>query len=126
MDDPVAGPGVGGDLIEQPGPAHGVAHLAAKDGREDVAGEEEVGTSGRDPARAVGRESPTGDEDVDVGVIAQVLRPGVQDGEDRGAGAEVLGIGGEGEQRLGRGAQERVVHRPLVRAGDRAKLLGQR
>ena len=39
-----------------------------------------------------------------MGVIPQVLRPGMQDGEDRGAGAEMLGIGGEGEQGLGRGA----------------------
>ena len=50
VDDPIARPGLGGDLIEQAGPAHGVAHLAAKDGREDVAGEEEVGTRASGPS----------------------------------------------------------------------------
>ena len=50
----------------------------------------------------------------------------MQDGEDRGAGPEMLGIGRDAEQRLGRGAEERIVHRALVRAGDGPKLLGQR
>jgi hypothetical protein len=44
-----------------------------------------------------GAESPTGDEDVNVGVISQVLRPGVEDDEDGGAGTEMPGIGGGGE-----------------------------
>jgi len=125
VDDPVAGPGVGGDRIEEVGTAQGVTHRAAKDRREDVAGEEEIAVSGGDPACTVGRESAAGDQDVDVRVIPQILGPGVQDGEDRRAGAEVAGIGGEGEQGLGGGAQERVVHRSLVRAGHRAEGVGQ-
>jgi len=126
VDDPVMRPRAGRDLIGQVGPAQGVVHRAAKDGREDVTGEEEVGTRRRDPAGAVEREAPTGDEDLDVRVIPQVLRPRMQDGEDRGAGAELLGIGRDAEQRLSRGAQERIVHRALVRASDGPKLLGQR
>ena len=58
VDDPVAGPGAGRDLIEQPGTAQRLAHLAAKHRREDVPGEEEVGMRRRDPAGAVGRGVP--------------------------------------------------------------------
>ena len=87
VDHPIAGPALGGDLIAQVGPAQGVAHRAAKDGREDVAGEKKIGTRRRDPVRAVACESPTREKDVDVGVIRQVLPSGVQDGEDRRAGA---------------------------------------
>jgi len=58
LDDPVARPGAGRDLIGQCGPAQGVVHRAATDGREDVAGEEAVGSWRGNPARAVGRESP--------------------------------------------------------------------
>ena len=127
VDDPVARPACRG-RPDRASPARRRASriFPRKTRREDVAGEEEVGAWRRDPARAVGRESPTGDEDVDVRVIPQVLRPGMQDGEDRGAGAEMLGIGRDGEQRLGGGAHERVVHRALVGAGDRAEFLGQR
>ena len=125
VDDPVMRPRAGRDLIGQVGPAQGVVHLAAKDGREDVTGEEAVGTRRRDPAGAVEREAPTGNEDMDVRVIPQVLRPRMQDGEDRGAGAEMLGIGRDAEQGLGGGSHERVVHHPLMGARDRAELLRQ-
>ena len=59
-------------------------------------------------------------------VIPEVRRPGMQHGEDRGAGAEMLGIGRDAAHRLGRGAQARLVPRALVRAGDGPKLRGPR
>ena len=38
------------------------------------------------------------------------------------AGAEVPGIGGDGEQRLGRGAEQQVIDHRLVLEGDPADL----
>ena len=49
----------------------------------------------------------------------------MQDGEDRGAGPEVLRIGRDGELRLGGGTEQRVIHRALMGAGHRAEFLGQ-
>ena len=42
------------------------------------------------------------------------------------AGPEVLGIGGDGEQRLGRGAEQQVVDHRLVLVGDWGDLGRQR
>ena len=44
--------------------------------------------------------------------------PGVEDGEQPDAGAEVLGIGCDGDQGLGRGLEQQVVDRGLVLVGD--------
>jgi len=42
----------------------------------------------------------------------------MEDGGGAGAGTEVLGIGGDGEQCLGRGAEQQVVDHRLVLIGD--------
>ena len=44
--------------------------------------------------------------------------PGVEHGGDADAGAEVLGVGGDGDQRLGRGLEQQVVDDGLVLVGD--------
>ena len=48
--------------------------------------------------------------------------PAVEHGGGADAGAEVPGIGGDGEQRLGRGAEQQVVDHRLVLVGDRGDL----
>src|SRR3954447_26159795 len=48
--------------------------------------------------------------------------PAVEHGGGANAGAEVLGVGGDGEQRLGRGAEQEVVDNRLVLVGDRSDL----
>jgi hypothetical protein len=50
---------------------------------------------------------------MDMGMMLEVLTPGVQDGGDADAGAEVLGIGGNGGEH--RNLKERGAH---VYAGD--------
>ena len=52
--------------------------------------------------------------------------PGVEHGGDADAGAEVPGIGGDREQRLGRGAEQQVVDHRLVLIGDVGDLGRQR
>ena len=55
-------------------------------------------------------------------VVEHRARPGVEDGEQSGPGAEVIGIGGELQQRLGGGTHEQAVDELLVGAGEAAKL----
>src|SRR5713226_3805177 len=48
--------------------------------------------------------------------------PGVEDGGEADAGAEVPGIGGDGEQRFGRRAEQQIVDHRLVLVGERGDL----
>ena len=52
--------------------------------------------------------------------------PGVEHGGDADAGAEMLGIGGDREQRLGGGPEQQVVDHRLVLIGDVGDLGRQR
>ena len=60
-----------------------------------------------------------------VGVVVEVLPPGVEDGEGADAGAEVLGVSGDLLGGLGGGAQEQVVDESLVVEGDAVELVGE-
>ena len=57
---------------------------------------------------------------MDVRVVVEVLAPGVQDGGDADVGAEMLGIGGDRRQRLGRRREQQAVDLGLVLVGDGA------
>ena len=59
-------------------------------------------------------------------VLGERRAPGVEDGEDADAGAEVLGIGRDGDQGLGRRLEQDVVDRGLVLVGDVGDLRRQR
>ena len=50
----------------------------------------------------------------------------MQHGGDADPGAEALGIGGDGERRLGRRLHQQVVDHALVLVGDVAQLARQR
>jgi hypothetical protein len=52
--------------------------------------------------------------------------PGVEHGRGTDAGAEALGIGGDGERRLGRRLHQQVVDHALVLVRDIAQLARQR
>src|SRR6266566_160325 len=57
-----------------------------------------------------------------MGMVGHRRAPGVEHGGEADAGAEVPGIGGDGEQRLGRRAEQQVVDHRLVLIGDRGDL----
>ena len=59
-------------------------------------------------------------------VVGHCRAPAVEHGGGADAGAEVLGIGGDREQRLGGGAEQQVVDDRLVLVGDRGDLGRQR
>ena len=82
----------------------------AEQAREHAHRQEEAGPAG-DPALAVERDAAARHDHVDVRMMGQRRAPGVQHGGDADAGAEVLGVGGDGDQRLGRGLEQEVVDR---------------
>ena len=51
-------------------------------------------------------------------MVSAGLSPGVKHGDDTDLGAEMLGVGGDGAQRLGRGLEQDGVDRRLVVEGD--------
>ena len=53
-----------------------------------------------------------------MGMMEQHLSPGVKHGKEAELGAEVLGVGRDGAQGLGRGAEQDAVDDWLVLAGD--------
>src|SRR6202046_228805 len=70
-----------------------VEEEAAEQAREDAHGQEEAGPAG-DPARAVRRQAAAGNDDVDMGMMGQRRAPGVEDGGEADARAQMPRVGG--------------------------------
>jgi len=62
----------------------------------------------------------------DVRMMQEILSPGVEHVEKADPGAEVLGIGGDLQQRGGAGAEQQAVENPLVVECQWRQLMGQR
>jgi hypothetical protein len=86
---------------------------AAEETRQNAHGEEEAGLAG-DPAPAVRRQAAAGNDDVDMWMMGERRAPGVQHGGEADARAEMLRVGGDGDQRLGRRPEQEVVEGGLV------------
>src|SRR5215813_12013516 len=78
------------------------------------------------PARAVERYPTTRHNDMDVRMVGHCRAPAVEYGSGANPGTEVLGIGGDREQRFGCRAEQQVVDDRLVLIGDWSDLGGQR
>ena len=89
----------------------------AEQAREHAHRQEEAGAAS-DPARAVGRQAAAGNDDVDMRMMGQRRAPGVQDGGEADARAQMLGVGGDRRQRLGGGPEQEVVDGGLVLERD--------
>ena len=87
--------------------------------------QEEAGLAAH-PARAVERYPAARHDHMDVRVVGHRRAPAVEHGGGADASAEVPGIGGDRQQRLGRGAEQEVVDDRLVLVGDRGDLGRQR
>ena len=92
---------------------------AAEQARQHAHGQEEAGLAG-DPARPVRRQAAAGNDDVDMRMMGQRRAPGVEDGGQADARAQMLRIGGDGGQRLGGGPEQEVVDGGLVLERDGA------
>jgi len=97
----------------------------AEQAREHAHGQEEVGSAGN-PALAIKRDAAARHDHVDMRVVGERRAPSVEDGEDADAGAQVLGIGRDGDHGLGRGLEQDVVDHGLVLVGDVGDLGRQR
>ncbi len=89
----------------------------SKEPREHAYGQEEAGAA-RYPARAVERDAAARYDHVDVRMMGHGRAPGVQYRRDADAGAEMLGIGCDRGQGLGRGLEQEIVGDGLVLVGD--------
>ena len=74
--------------------------LAAKDFTENSFGEKEARAPGAHPVRVIPREAAGSDDAVNVGMMLQLLIPGVQDAEEADLCAEMLSICSDLKQRL--------------------------
>ena len=92
---------------------------APEQAREHANRKKESGSAGN-PTLAVRRDAATRNDAVHVRVVLEVLAPGVQDCDDADVGAEVLAIGSNGDQRLGRSLKQQPVDLGLVLVGHRA------
>ena len=63
---------------------------------------------------------------MDVRVVGQGRAPAVQHGGNADAGAQMLGIAGDGEHRLGCRLEQQVIDQRLVVEGDGGDLGRQR
>ena len=92
---------------------------AAEQAGEHAHGQEEAGLAG-DPARPVRRQAAAGNDDVDVRMVGQRRAPGVEDGGEADARAQMLRVGGDRGQGLGGGSEQEVVDGRLVLERDGA------
>jgi hypothetical protein len=61
-----------------------------------------------------------------MGMMQQILAPGVKDAEKADISAEMFGIARDGEQGFTRGAEQNAVYGLLVVKGDAGDGFGQR
>src|SRR3974390_499164 len=97
---------------------------AAEEARKHPNGQKEAGPAAN--PLPPGIDATARNDEVNVGVMQQVLPPGMQDAEEADFGSQVLGIAGDGEQRLRCSAEENAINRFLIVEREAGNLLGKR
>jgi len=126
VDDPRRRPHRGGDLLEEAGLRDRGAHLGAHEHRQRPDGHEERGMLRGNPPRPIGGEPAGGDDQMHVGVIAQIPGPGVQHGEAPQGRPDVARVGRERLERRRRAPQQGPVDDGLVAEGEGSQRRRQR
>ena len=98
--------------------------LAAEDSAQCVNRQEEA-ARGIDPSGAVESQAAGGNDVVDMGMMLEVLSPGMEHAEESDVGSQVLGIASQFEHRRGAGAVEQIVEQPLVLEDKSGELMRQ-
>ena len=124
MDDPVLLPYFWRDEGKEVGLAQGVAELGAKDGRKSCGGKQKV-LSGGQPSLTIGGQATTGNEVVNVRVVAEIASPGMEDADETHLPTDKTRILGQTLDSGGRGAEEGVVENFRVGTGDSSELAGE-
>src|ERR1700694_1776823 len=86
---------------------------AAEAAAECPDGQEEA-ARGIDPSGAIENEAAGGNDVVDMGMMLEVLPPGMEHAEESDVGSEVFGIASQFEHRRGADAIEQIVEQPFV------------
>ncbi len=95
------------------GPFQSGDELAPKDPSQDGTGKKEAGRGGK-PTGMVWGESAGGNDAMDMGMVLQLLIPGMEHTEEANLGAEMFRMGSDFEQGLGAGAEQQIVENLLV------------
>ena len=90
-----------------------LAELAAEDSAECFDRQEEAGR-GIDPSGTVESQAAGGNDVVNMGMMLEVLSPGMEHAEESDVGSKVLGIASQFEHGRGTSAVEQIVDQPLV------------
>jgi len=101
-----------------------LAELAAEDLAECFDGQEESARRVY-PSGTIESQTSRGNDVVYMGMMLEVLSPGVEHAEESNIGTEMLGIASEFEQRSGAGAEEQIVEQPLVLEDESGELVRQ-
>ena len=94
--------------------------LTAENTPQHLSGEEEA-IAGVDPALVIGGEAAGRDHAMEMGMMFQLLIPTVEHAEEADFGAQMAGIAGPFEQRLGAGPEQEIVDDLLVLQGQRGE-----
>src|ERR1035437_5515366 len=78
------------------------------------------------PPGTVESQAACGNDVVDVGMMLEVLSPGMEHAEESDVGSQVLGLASQFEHRRSTGSVEQMVKQPLVLEGKRGKFMRQR
>jgi len=99
--------------------------LTAEYSAQCVDGQEEA-WRGIDPSGTVESQAAGGNDVVNMGMMLEVLSPGVEHAEEPYVGSEVPGIAGQFEHRRSAGAVEQIIEQPLVLEDKSGELVRQR
>jgi hypothetical protein len=88
--------------------------------------EEEIVLSGAHPMHVIPRQAAGGHNAVNVGMMLELLIPGVKDTEKADVGTEMLGIGGNFDQCFRAAAEQQTIDHCFVLQGQRRQLMGKR
>src|SRR6202022_3275513 len=98
---------------------------AAEAAAECLDGQEKA-SRGIDPSGTIGSEAAGGNEVVDMGMMFEVLSPGMEHAEESDVGSKALRIASQFEHGRGAGAVEQIVEQPLVLQYKSGEFMGQR
>jgi hypothetical protein len=96
---------------------------APEEAREHPHGEEESRATGS-PLRAIGRAAAARDHTVQMGMSDERLSPGVEHCKEPQFSPQMLGVSGDGSQRLGGRPKQEVVHGGFVLGRNGRHVLG--
>ena len=125
VDDPRLRPDVPRHLIEEAGVVEGGTDLGPEDLRQRVDRDKKVPGLRGDPRGAIGGESSGGHEQMDVRMIPEVARPGVEDRETTEPSPHIPRIARECEERRRRTLHQQPIHGLLMGSREGSELIRQ-